>query len=437
MHTISPSMKSSTRLHSLRINTRHYVSCITLMAFALFSLEAQTLDAFAPAVTTRASHRLTHQSSIQTVSSSPLSFQFPLVASSSRIYSSTSLLDTVSLIPDLTALSQQLSTVPIVDLALDIFDKEPDPFQYAFMFPITTCVAVLCQSAGIGGAALLSPIFLLIFPLLGPQYPLESAAASIASALLTECFGFLSGLSGFMKCGLVDWGVAAKFIAVSVPASLAGALIEPSLSAETTLLRAVYATLMIGLCVFLTVSEKAQEIPDDCPIPEGDEDDEFRTQTAADGTVYTYLQPSNQQNWKTKSATISGATLTGLLGVGIGEVILPQLVRLSCMPLPVAAGTSVAVVVITALTAALVQFGGLAHELMMTNSNIGMSLPDAVLLVIPWSLVQFTVPGAILGGQIAPRLAANRVLDEDQVENVVAVLFGIIGLAFGVKSIVG
>jgi uncharacterized membrane protein YfcA len=106
-----------------------------------------------------------------------------------------------------------------------------------------------------------------------------------------------------MKCGLVDWGVAAKFIALSVPASLAGALIAPSLlSAELTLLRAVYATLMIGLCVFLTVSEKAQEIPDDCPIP-------FRTQTATDGTVYTYLQPSNQQSWKTKSATISGAML--------------------------------------------------------------------------------------------------------------------------------
>ena len=321
------------------------------------------------------------------------------------------------------------------DLAFDIFDKESDPFQYAFMFPITTCVAVLCQSAGIGGAALISPILLLIFPLLGPQYPLESAAASIASALLTECFGFLSGLSGFMKCGLVDWGVAVKFIAISVPASLAGALLEPALSAETTLLRAVYATLMIALCVFLTVSEKAQEIPDDCPIPDGDDDDEFRTQTATDGTVYTYLTPSNQQNWKTRSATISGAGLTGLLGVGIGEVILPQLVTLSCMPLPIAAGTSVAVVVVTALTAALVQFGGLANELMLTNA--GMSLPDAFIQVVPWSLVQFTIPGAILGGQIAPRLAANRVLDDEQVERVVAALFGIIGVAFGVKSIVG
>jgi hypothetical protein len=44
--------------------------------------------------------------------------------------------------------------------------------QYAFMF-IVTGVAITCQLAGIGGAALLSPIFLLVFPLLGPDYPLQ------------------------------------------------------------------------------------------------------------------------------------------------------------------------------------------------------------------------------------------------------------------------
>ena len=38
-----------------------------------------------------------------------------------------------------------------------------------------------------------------------------------------------------------------------------------------------------------------------------------------------------------------GGFLTGLLGVGIGETVLPQLVRGCCMPVPLAAGTSVAV----------------------------------------------------------------------------------------------
>ena len=61
-----------------------------------------------------------------------------------------------------------------------------DPTGYAFMLPAATAVATSCQLCGIGGAALFSPIFLLVFPLLGPEYPLDSPAAAIASALLTE-----------------------------------------------------------------------------------------------------------------------------------------------------------------------------------------------------------------------------------------------------------
>ena len=63
-----------------------------------------------------------------------------------------------------------------------------DPTGYAFMLPAATAVATSCQLCGIGGAALFSPIFLLVFPLLGPEYPLDSPAAAIASALLTDYY---------------------------------------------------------------------------------------------------------------------------------------------------------------------------------------------------------------------------------------------------------
>eukprot|EP00964_Phaeocystis_antarctica_P080343 scaffold50176_cov78-Phaeocystis_antarctica.AAC.1 len=43
-----------------------------------------------------------------------------------------------------------------------------DPMGYAFMLPTAIAVATSCQLCGIGGAALFSPIFLLVFPLLGP-----------------------------------------------------------------------------------------------------------------------------------------------------------------------------------------------------------------------------------------------------------------------------
>ena len=45
------------------------------------------------------------------------------------------------------------------------------------MFPISICVATTAMLSGIGGAALFIPIFVIIFPILGPEYPLTTAAA--------------------------------------------------------------------------------------------------------------------------------------------------------------------------------------------------------------------------------------------------------------------
>ena len=178
-----------------------------------------------------------------------------------------------------------------------------DPTGYAFMLPASIAVATSCQLCGIGGAALFSPIFLLVFPLLGPEYPLASPAAAIASALLTEArtmlttlttltsltsltkpitpttstasttsattpplcvfpqvFGFSSGLSGYARRGLVAWPVALQFSAVAVPLAFVGALCAGTLASQTTLLRVVYAALMLGLAGYLILSPPAESL---------------------------------------------------------------------------------------------------------------------------------------------------------------------------------
>lgn len=317
------------------------------------------------------------------------------------------------------------------NLILNAIQSEARPFQYWFMFPTMTLIATCCQLAGIGGAALLSPLFLLVFPLLGPDYPLASAASAIASALLTEVFGFASGLSGYWRRGLVDWSVAAQYFILSIPCALGGALLASTVASNPTLLRGVYAALMNGLSAYLTLSESPEELTEEeCEVPELEGN--VRVKTAADGTVYRYLQPATTAS--SAAATGSGALLTGLLGVGIGEVVLPQLVRLGCMSLPVAAGTSVAVVVVTALTAAIVQFVNLAAQVSAGDST---SMLGGLVQVVPWSLVQFTIPGALLGGQVAPYLAAQKVFDDETIEQYTAALFGIIGVAFAVKCVMG
>ncbi len=52
---------------------------------------------------------------------------------------------------------------------------------YWFMFPISMCVATTAMLSGIGGAALFAPIFLIIFPILGPEYLLAGTAAAIGT----------------------------------------------------------------------------------------------------------------------------------------------------------------------------------------------------------------------------------------------------------------
>lgn len=73
------------------------------------------------------------------------------------------------------------------------FAANPEWTRYAFMFPVGIFVATCAQTAGIGGAAIMGPFFVLGFPLLGPAYPLHSVAASVATAILSEAFGFSSG----------------------------------------------------------------------------------------------------------------------------------------------------------------------------------------------------------------------------------------------------
>ena len=287
--------------------------------------------------------------------------------------------------------------------------------KYAFMFPVSVCVATTAMLTGIGGAALFSPIFLLGFPALGPEFPLATPAEAFNVALLTECFGFTSGLLGYSKRGLVDWRVSRPFIAVGAPFGIAGGLAVAS--ADPDVLRAAYgaATLVLGVALFFPAPEReAEETLVACDensgqgkTPEaasssGETSNESRvrmTLVDSDGTRHAYAAP--RADVVAVVATALGGALTGLLSVGIGESVVPQLTRRGAagerVPLPVAAGTSVSVVIVVALA-------------------------------FPKNLVCWTVPGVVCGGQIGPRLQGK--LRQSVAERAVGVVFVCVGVAF-------
>ena len=100
-----------------------------------------------------------------------------------------------------------------------------------------------------GAQRYFTPIFLLGFPLLGPQYALTSTATAVGVALFTETFGFSSGFIGYSRRRLIDFRTARPFILVSVPIAIIGALtahLVDSVSVEV-----VYAMLMLALAIVL------------------------------------------------------------------------------------------------------------------------------------------------------------------------------------------
>ena len=319
-------------------------------------------------------------------------------------------------------------------------------YQYAFMLPVSTLVALCAQICGIGGAALFSPIFLLLFPVLGLQ--LHSPQQAVASALLTEVFGFASGLVGYGYRGLIDWKAARRYIIVSAPSALFGALVARFVCENVLALRLVYSALMIGLGIYLWVSDHGgkSSIDNDTLRDGALKDDAMEsgatamskkdgststmtTLTARNGMEYAYLDIDLPNSKSLYASTIFGSILTGMLGVGIGEVVLPQLVRRKLMPLPVAAGTSVYIVVVTALTAAVVQFLSLAHETLMAGD-----MSASGFHVVPWELVVWTIPGVIVGGQLASYVASKRMFKDEHIVLFASILFGSIGVAFLVKA---
>ena len=70
-------------------------------------------------------------------------------------------------------------------------------FDNWFMFPISILIATIAMSSGVGGAIFFAPILLL-----GLGLPPEVA---IGVGLITEVFGFTSGVVAYLRRKLVDF----------------------------------------------------------------------------------------------------------------------------------------------------------------------------------------------------------------------------------------
>ena len=283
--------------------------------------------------------------------------------------------------------------------------------MYWFMLPVSTLVATGAMLGGIGGAAMFMPIFLIVFPLLGPEFAIAGPVAAIGVALLTEAFGFSSGLIGYLRRHLIDFKVAKSLIIIAVPSAIVGSFL--SQYADPDMLKIMYGALMLILTYIMlrrpSTKEKDQ-ITKDTLSGKFEHIGHERTITDNEGNSFKYhlCHPG-----KGKVFTSIGGFITGLMSVGIGEIVTPQLVKQCKMPVSVAAATSVFVIILTVVAA--------------SGTHVYSLVSEGGVDVVPWHLVVYTVPGVIIGGQIGSRLQGK--LNPEKMEKLFAGLFGIIGVA--------
>lgn len=286
---------------------------------------------------------------------------------------------------------------------------------YWFMLPVCIAIAGVAMFSGISGAAMLIPVFLIGFPLLG--VPRLSTVEAIGTSLLLETSGFGMGLYRYFRLRLVDSATAWRLIALTLPLGVLGAL--ASAQAPVQGLRLGYGVAMVGLAVLLVRETHPNESSVDSvppaagrvsgrgiapgaafapsvgsahpPCPAGT----ARYVTTTDGTEYLYCAHGLRGQQLLSGI---GAFFAGLISTGVGEATLPGLVRRSHFPVAVAAATSTVVVAGTVVGAA-------GTHMVQLATHGGLS-------AIPWNLIVWAVPGAVLGailgtglqGKVSPRL---------------------------------
>ena len=283
---------------------------------------------------------------------------------------------------------------------------------YWFMLPACVVIASVAMFSGISGAALLTPLVLIGFPLL--HAPRLTTVAAIGTALMLETSGFGMGVCRYLRFRLVDIRTALFLIAATLPLGALGAIVAPRVPAHG--LRLGYGVGMIVLAallaselrrsVRLSVETPGGPVPGDSPCP-----GELREIIARTGARYTYCARGLRGQ---RCISGVGAFLAGLISTGVGEATMPPLVGRSRFPIPVAAATSTVVVAGTVVGAASTH----AVQLMLED---GFS-------AVPWNLVAWAVPGALIGATIGTRLQGR--IDAQAAKLFFACLFLAIGVTF-------
>lgn len=274
--------------------------------------------------------------------------------------------------------------------------------EYWFMLPVSVLVSTIAMASGVEGATFFSPLFILALRL--------SPEVAIGTAIITEVFGFASGLFAYTRKKLIDFKLGLNLLLVTIPLAIVGTLISG-------IIESVYLMIILGVGLFVVALSFLRQ-PKHKEIIQMDKQIAIEyggknAQTvliAADGEEIRYKVCN-----RTEGMILSGigALFMGMVSTGLGEMNGYFLLQRCRVPSKVSVATSVFVVAITALVASA------GHFIQFVRTGGGVI--ETVL-----SLIIFTVPGVIIGGQIGSRIASK--IPQRMLEIGLAVLFIIVAI---------
>lgn len=253
---------------------------------------------------------------------------------------------------------------------------------YLWLFPVSIVIAAIANGAGIGGATFFSPLFLIVLGL--------EPSVAVGAALVTEVFGFASGVVAHARAKAIDWRVVRMLVAVSVPAAIVGSLLSDV--APELLIKVVLGIGLAGIAFTFVRHHDAKKEDAEISIGIGVTVPAVaRRIVTADNTVYEYELCRTTEG---RTGAGIGGVLVGLISTGLGEANSYLLVKRCRVPSRVAVAVSVTTVAITALAASI------THAI----SFITNPAADTATIV---AIIAFTIPGVIIGGQLGPLIVGK------------------------------
>lgn len=268
--------------------------------------------------------------------------------------------------------------------------------EYVLLVVIGLASGIVGALVGLGGGIILVPATLYIgvnLEMIGGITPQSVVGLSVIMMIFTG----LSSTLAYMKMKTIDFRSGFIFFIGSVPGTLLGAFVNKGLDLPSFNL--YFGILLIILSILLLVRNYLK------PVNWFVNNGKQQTFTDKTGETFIYGYPV----WFALLLTFFVGFSSGLFGIGGGSILVPAMILLFLFPPHVAVGTSMFMVLLSALV----------------NSVTHISLGN-----VPWLYTIPVIPAAYIGAKIGARL------NQRMKSETLVIALRIVLLLFGIRSII-